>query len=84
MLTGLIMLAAGLLRAGRLVRFIEDSVMVGFMAGVSVQIALGQLTALAGFKTRVLVDLTAGVGVESTEQALDDMRERGVELVHTA
>ena len=50
-LTGLIMLVAGLLRAGKLVRFIEDSVMVGFMAGVSVQIALGQLTALAGFKS---------------------------------
>ena len=38
----------------------------------------------AGFKTRVLVDLTAGVGPDSTEQALDEMREHGVELVHTA
>jgi nicotinamidase/pyrazinamidase len=40
--------------------------------------------ARAGFKTRVLVDLTAGVGPDSTAQALDDMRQRGVELVHTA
>ena len=40
--------------------------------------------ARAGFTTRVLVDLTAGVGRESTEQALVDMRKHGVELVHTA
>ena len=50
-LTGLVMLGAGLLRAGNLVRFIENAVMVGFMAGVSVQIVLGQLTALTGFKS---------------------------------
>jgi len=49
--TGILMLAAGLLRAGNLVRFIENAVMVGFMAGVSVQIVLGQLTALTGFKS---------------------------------
>lgn len=48
MLTGIVMLAAGLLRAGVLVRFIEDSVMAGFMAGVSVQIVLGQLAAFTG------------------------------------
>jgi len=47
-LTGIVMLAAGLLRAGVLVRFIEDSVMAGFMAGVSVQIVLGQLAAFTG------------------------------------
>ena len=38
----------------------------------------------AGFTTRVLVDLTAGVARESTEAALDEMRGWGVELVHTA
>ncbi len=38
----------------------------------------------AGFVTRVLVDLTAGVGQESTEAALAGMRSGGVELVHTA
>ncbi len=48
-LTGILMLAAGVLRAGNLVRFISNAVMVGFMAGVSVQIVLGQLTALTGF-----------------------------------
>jgi nicotinamidase/pyrazinamidase len=37
-----------------------------------------------GFTTRVLVDLTAGVNPASTVEALDEMREHGVELVHTA
>jgi nicotinamidase/pyrazinamidase len=38
----------------------------------------------AGFKTRVLVDLTVGVAPASTAEALDEMRGRGVELVHSA
>lgn len=38
----------------------------------------------AGFATRVLVDLTAGVAPGSTEEALTDMRGRGVELVRSA
>jgi nicotinamidase/pyrazinamidase len=38
----------------------------------------------AGFKTRVLVDLTAGVAPGSTAEALDEMRGRGVELVRSA
>jgi SulP family sulfate permease len=50
-MTGIIMLVAGLLRAGSLARFISNAVMVGFMAGVSVQIVLGQLIALTGFKS---------------------------------
>ncbi len=48
-LTGVVMLAAGLLRAGGLVRFISNAVMVGFMAGISVTILCGQLAALTGF-----------------------------------
>ena len=35
----------------------------------------------AGFATRVLVDLTAGVAAESTADALDEMQSRGIELV---
>lgn len=50
-MTGMLMLVAGLCRAGSLVRFIENAVMVGFMAGVSVQIVLGQATSLTGFKS---------------------------------
>ncbi|MET9967954.1 isochorismatase family protein [Streptomyces sp. NPDC006356] len=33
-----------------------------------------------GFRTQVLLDLTAGVGSETTERALEEMREAGVEL----
>ena len=51
-LTGVIMLAAGLLRAGGLVRFISNAVMVGLMAGISVTILLSQLGALTGFSSR--------------------------------
>ncbi len=35
----------------------------------------------AGFGTRVLVDLTAGVAPESTARALEEMRDAGVHLV---
>jgi len=49
LLTGAIMLLAGLLRAGGLVRFISNAVMVGFMAGISVTILCGQLAALTGY-----------------------------------
>lgn len=51
-LTGAIMLVAGLLRAGGLVRFVSNAVMVGLMTGVSVQILLSQLGALTGFSSR--------------------------------
>ena len=34
----------------------------------------------AGFATRVLLDLTAGVAPESTAKAVEDMRAAGVEI----
>jgi nicotinamidase/pyrazinamidase len=37
--------------------------------------------AAAGFKTRVLLDLTAGVAPKSTARALEDLRAVGVEVV---
>ncbi|MFE4517479.1 isochorismatase family protein [Kitasatospora sp. NPDC056783] len=39
--------------------------------------------ARAGFSTRVLLDLTAGVNPETTDAALAELREAGVELVGT-
>ena len=36
--------------------------------------------ATAGFETRVLLDLTAGVAADTTKAALDEMRTAGVEL----
>ena len=51
-LTGALMLLAGLLHAGGLVRFISNAVMVGFMAGISVTILCGQLAGLTGFSSQ--------------------------------
>ena len=35
----------------------------------------------AGFKTRVLLDLTAGVAIPTTERAVEELRSAGIELV---
>jgi nicotinamidase/pyrazinamidase len=38
----------------------------------------------AGFTTRVLLDLTAGVAAETSAKAVEDMRARGVDVVGSA
>jgi len=48
-LTGLIMLAAGLLKLGSLVRFVPNAVMTGFVNAVAVLIVLGQLDDFTGY-----------------------------------
>lgn len=48
LLAGVFMLAAGLLRLGRYVRFVSHSVMIGFLTGVAVNIVLGQVPDLTG------------------------------------
>ena len=45
-LTGVVMLAAGLLQLGSLLRFVSNAVMVGFINAVGVNIILGQLANL--------------------------------------
>ena len=50
MLTGVIMLAAGFLRLGSMLRFVSNSVTVGFISAVGVNIVLGQLASLTGYK----------------------------------
>ena len=71
--TGALMLVSGLLRAGSLVRFISNAVMVGFMAGVSVLIILGQLTALTGFSSthtnKVLRTVDLGAHLQKVDVA---------------
>ncbi len=49
-LTGVVMLAAGFLRLGSVLRFVSNSVMVGFISAVGVNIILGQLANLTGYK----------------------------------
>jgi SulP family sulfate permease len=51
-LTGMVMLVAGLLRAGRLVRFVPTAVMTGFTTAVGVNIVLGQLSNFTGYDSR--------------------------------
>ncbi len=47
-LTGVVMVLAGLLRGGTLLRFVPSAVMVGFVTAVGVNIVLGQLSSLTG------------------------------------
>ena len=48
-LTGIFMLALGLLKMGRLLRFVPNSVLTGFINGIVVLIILGQLGDLTGY-----------------------------------
>ena len=48
-LTGIAMLAAGLLRLGAVLRFVSNAVLVGFINAVGVNIVLGQLPNLTGY-----------------------------------
>ncbi len=50
-LTGVFMLIAGFLKLGRLMRFVSNSVMVGFMNGVALLIILGQLADFTGYRS---------------------------------
>ena len=49
-LTGAVMLAAGLLRLGFILRFVSNAVMVAFINAVGVNIILGQLANFTGFE----------------------------------
>lgn len=49
LLTGAVMLVAGALKLGSLLRFVSNAVLVGFMNAVGVNIVLGQLSNLTGY-----------------------------------
>jgi SulP family sulfate permease len=49
-MTGIVMLAAGLLRLGSLLRFVSNTVMVGFISAVGLSIILGQLANFTGYE----------------------------------
>jgi SulP family sulfate permease len=51
LLTGLAMAFAGLLRLGRLLRFISNSVVIGFLTGVSINVILSQLSDFTGYSS---------------------------------
>jgi SulP family sulfate permease len=49
MMTGVLMVVAGLARLGTILRFVSNAVMVGFINAVGVNIVLGQLANLTGY-----------------------------------
>jgi SulP family sulfate permease len=49
-MTGIVMIAAGLLKLGMILRFVSNSVMVGFMTAVGINIVLGQLDNFTGYE----------------------------------
>ncbi len=49
LLTGVVMLVAGILKLGSILRFVSNSVMVGFISGVGINIVLGQLDDFTGY-----------------------------------
>ncbi len=51
MLTGVVMVGAGVLRLGTVLRFVSNAVMVGFINAVGVNIVLGQLANLTGYSS---------------------------------
>ncbi len=62
LLTGVVMIIAGALRGGRLLRFVPTAVMVGFVSAIGVNIVLGQLPHLVG---------SAGQGSHRLTRSLD-------------
>jgi SulP family sulfate permease len=52
LLVGVFGILAGLLKLGRLMRYVANSVMVGFLTGVSVLIVLSQLGDLTGYSSK--------------------------------
>ncbi|MBL8145588.1 MAG: SulP family inorganic anion transporter [Anaerolineae bacterium] len=51
LLTGILMLAAGLLKLGFLTRFISNAVLRGFITGIGVNVILGQLGDFTGYSS---------------------------------
>jgi sulfate permease, SulP family len=49
--TGVLMILAGVLRLGSLLRFVSNAVMVGFVSAVGVNIVLGQLGNFTGYQS---------------------------------
>ena len=60
-LTGVVMLVAGMLRLGSALRFVSNAVMVGFISAVGVNIVLGQLANFTGYDAEGANRVTRGV-----------------------
>lgn len=60
-LTGLIMVLAGLLKMGRLLRFVANSVVIGFLTGVSINVILSQLGDFTGYSSEYSNKVVKGI-----------------------
>lgn len=70
-LAGAVMIAAGLLKLGRFIRFVSRSVMLGFLSGVAVNIMLGQLPDLVGAEAEGSTSLSKAFNVLTDPGAWD-------------
>ena len=61
LLTGVLMLAAGLLNLGFLTRFISNAVLRGFITGIGVNIVLGQLGDFTGYASTFSNKVVKGI-----------------------
>jgi len=61
LLAGLILVAAGLMRAGRLIALVPEPVIEGFTVGIALIIAVSQLKDLLGLSVHVPADLVHGL-----------------------
>ena len=62
-MVGIALVAAGIARLGRYVRFVSYSVMIGFLTGIAVNIVCGQLADLTGAPARGAFPLAKAVDV---------------------
>jgi SulP family sulfate permease len=63
LMAGVVLVAAGLVGAGRYTRFVSYSVMLGFLTGISVNIVCGQIANLTGVKAKGAFPLAKAVNV---------------------
>ncbi|MFC8732886.1 SulP family inorganic anion transporter [Luteimicrobium sp. NPDC057192] len=66
---GVLMVVAGALKLGRYVRFVSQSVMLGFLTGLALNIAFGQLDELTGSQAHGSIALTKAWSVVTNPSA---------------
>jgi SulP family sulfate permease len=63
LMVGAVLVAAGLVGAGRYTRFVSYSVMIGFLTGISVNIVCGQIADLTGAEAKGAFPLAKAIDV---------------------
>ena len=71
LMTGLWQILFTILRFGRLLRFISESVMTGFITGTSVLVILGQLDHLVGYSSEISNNVLAAADILTSPTAWD-------------